>query len=202
MPMWRCPHCGTPQPETSRCWVCRRSSTTCSTCRHFRQSLAAQVGFCGLDPRRAPLRGNEHRGCWEERVPTAVAPQPARASTRDQPAAPSGSRAGAASGGPKPRLDVLEGFVPVQLRDAIADAAAASPTPLSAVRPAPPSAASPAPPSAALGELTRRDSATLPRDVAALAPDSPRRPVDAPAPGSETPEPWTTRFTLFGDASR
>ena len=33
--MWRCPHCGAPQAETARCWVCRRSSTTCSTCRHF-----------------------------------------------------------------------------------------------------------------------------------------------------------------------
>ena len=29
MPMWRCPHCGTPQAETARCWVCRRSSTAC-----------------------------------------------------------------------------------------------------------------------------------------------------------------------------
>jgi hypothetical protein len=65
MPMWRCPHCGTPQAETSRCWVCRRSSTTCSTCRHFQRSLAANVGFCGLDRRRLPLTGSELRGCWE-----------------------------------------------------------------------------------------------------------------------------------------
>lgn len=63
--MWRCPHCGTPQAETSRCWVCRRSSTTCSTCRHFQRSLAADVGFCGLDRRRLPLTGSELRGCWE-----------------------------------------------------------------------------------------------------------------------------------------
>jgi hypothetical protein len=62
--LWRCPHCGTPQAETARCWVCRRSSTTCSTCRHFRPSLAAGVGSCGLDPRRLPLTGRELRGCW------------------------------------------------------------------------------------------------------------------------------------------
>ena len=30
MPMWRCPHCGTPQAETARCWVCRRSTTACA----------------------------------------------------------------------------------------------------------------------------------------------------------------------------
>jgi hypothetical protein len=65
MPMWRCPHCGTPQTETSRCWVCKRSSTSCGTCRHFRRAIAGQLGYCGLDPRRQPLRGDELRGCWE-----------------------------------------------------------------------------------------------------------------------------------------
>ena len=30
MPLWRCPHCGTPQVESSRCWVCRRSTTSCA----------------------------------------------------------------------------------------------------------------------------------------------------------------------------
>src|SRR5215213_5659242 len=72
MPMWRCPHCGTPQAETSRCWVCRRSSTTCSTCRHFRQSLTPSLGYCGLDRRRLPLTGAELRGCW---APAAMLPQ-------------------------------------------------------------------------------------------------------------------------------
>jgi hypothetical protein len=62
--MWRCPHCGTPQAESARCWVCRRSSTTCSTCHHFRRALSAGVGWCGLDPRRVPLSGRELRGCW------------------------------------------------------------------------------------------------------------------------------------------
>jgi hypothetical protein len=65
MPMWRCPHCGTPQAETARCWVCRRSSTACATCRHFRRSVAAQLGYCGLDRQRRPLRGDEIRGCWD-----------------------------------------------------------------------------------------------------------------------------------------
>jgi hypothetical protein len=65
MPMWRCPHCGTPQAETARCWVCRRSSTSCATCRHYRRSVAGQLGYCGLDARRQPLSGDEIRGCWE-----------------------------------------------------------------------------------------------------------------------------------------
>jgi hypothetical protein len=56
-----------PQAETARCWVCHRSSTTCSTCRHFRTSLAADVGWCGFDPKRLPLTGLEQRGCWQER---------------------------------------------------------------------------------------------------------------------------------------
>jgi hypothetical protein len=76
MPMWRCPHCGTPQAETSRCWVCRRSSTACGTCRHFRRSVAAQVGFCGLDRRRTPLQGDEIRACWEPGGVTAATSSP------------------------------------------------------------------------------------------------------------------------------
>jgi hypothetical protein len=65
--MWRCPHCGTPQAETARCWVCRRSSTACGTCRNFRRSVAGSLGYCGLDRRRQPLAGDEIRECWEAR---------------------------------------------------------------------------------------------------------------------------------------
>ena len=65
MALWRCPHCGTPQPVTARCWVCRRSSTSCGSCRHFRASVAANVGYCGLDRDRRPLAGDEIRGCWD-----------------------------------------------------------------------------------------------------------------------------------------
>jgi hypothetical protein len=66
MAQWRCPHCATPQPIAARCWVCRRSSTSCATCRHFRLSVAAKVGYCGLDRDRRPLDGSEIRACWEE----------------------------------------------------------------------------------------------------------------------------------------
>ena len=66
VPMWRCPHCQTPQPESSRCWVCKRSSTSCATCRHFRRAIAGQFGFCALDRQRLPLVGDEIRGCWQE----------------------------------------------------------------------------------------------------------------------------------------
>lgn len=64
MPLWRCPHCGTPQVESSRCWVCRRSTTSCAACTHFRRGIAGGLGLCGLDPRRVPLRGTEMLACW------------------------------------------------------------------------------------------------------------------------------------------
>lgn len=64
MPTWRCPHCGARQPESSRCWVCKRSSTCCSTCRHYRRGVAGKLGYCGLDRQRAALNGDEIRGCW------------------------------------------------------------------------------------------------------------------------------------------
>ena len=84
--MWRCPHCGTPQAETARCWVCHRSSTACATCRHFRRSIAAQLGYCGLDRQRGPLRGDEIRGCWEAaEVPSEETPTPIRPSARIAP---------------------------------------------------------------------------------------------------------------------
>ena len=74
--MWHCPHCGAPQAETARCWVCHESSTTCSSCRHFQTSLTSDVGWCGLDPKRRPLRGVEQRGCWQERPAATQAPVP------------------------------------------------------------------------------------------------------------------------------
>ncbi|MBA3877761.1 MAG: hypothetical protein C0498_12720 [Anaerolinea sp.] len=116
MPMWRCPHCGTPQAETARCWVCRRSSTTCSTCRHFRRSIAAQVGYCGLDRRRRPLLGTELRGCWEV--------EPAR-NAGAVPAASAALNADEAVEPPSPALR-LRDFVPVELahRNAAAPARA------------------------------------------------------------------------------
>jgi hypothetical protein len=86
MAMWRCPHCGTPQAETARCWVCHRSSTACATCRHFRRSVAAQLGYCGLDRARKPLRGDEIRGCWEAAI--AVPDEPDATPSRPLPTSP------------------------------------------------------------------------------------------------------------------
>ena len=85
--MWRCPHCGTPQAETARCWVCKRSSTACGTCRNFRHSVAGSLGFCGLDRRRQPLVGDEIRACWEAwpgavELPLTISPAQALAGTR------------------------------------------------------------------------------------------------------------------------
>lgn len=65
---WRCPHCGTPQAESSRCWVCSQSPMTCSTCRNFRKGVVARVGFCALDRAHEPLTGDEIRACWQPPV--------------------------------------------------------------------------------------------------------------------------------------
>jgi hypothetical protein len=65
MPMWRCPHCGTPQAEAARCWVCHRSTSSCASCRNFRRSITAGVGYCSRDRGRAALDGQEIRPCWE-----------------------------------------------------------------------------------------------------------------------------------------
>jgi len=72
MPLWRCPHCATPQAETARCWVCHRSSTACGACRHFRRAVAGQLGYCGFDRQRHPLRGDEIRPCWEAADATSI----------------------------------------------------------------------------------------------------------------------------------
>ena len=65
MAVWRCPHCATPQPEASRCWLCGRSTTTCGACRHYRRGVASGLGVCGKNPRRLALRGTEVFPCWE-----------------------------------------------------------------------------------------------------------------------------------------
>lgn len=85
--MWRCPHCGTPQAEASRCWVCRRSSTSCGTCRHFRRAVAANLGYCGLDRSRRPLAGDELRGCWQERPAVAESAEGTGSPSRPLPTA-------------------------------------------------------------------------------------------------------------------
>jgi hypothetical protein len=62
---WRCPHCATLQPESTRCWACERSPMTCATCRYFRRSVIGAVGLCGLDRTRSLLAGDEVRACWQ-----------------------------------------------------------------------------------------------------------------------------------------
>jgi len=112
--MWRCPHCGAPQAETARCWVCRKSSTTCSTCLHFRRALTGDLGWCALDPRRQPLSGSELRGCWVERpiVAGASKPPPVIPLHRLRSGGAQGStpRPSAADDAPPPR-----GFVQIDL---------------------------------------------------------------------------------------
>jgi hypothetical protein len=68
MASWRCPHCGSPQLETARCWVCRRSTISCASCRQFRKSVAGRLGYCAFDKRRTPLTGDEERACWERKT--------------------------------------------------------------------------------------------------------------------------------------
>jgi hypothetical protein len=82
MATWRCPHCGTPQAETAACWVCRRPTTTCATCRNFRTAVVARVGYCGLDRSRQPLSGDERRACWSGALATVA--RPAARSRRDR----------------------------------------------------------------------------------------------------------------------
>jgi hypothetical protein len=71
MPYWRCPHCNTPQPEASRCWLCGKVTTACLSCRHFRRGMAGGLALCGRNPRGPVLRGPEVMPCWD------AVPQPA-----------------------------------------------------------------------------------------------------------------------------
>jgi hypothetical protein len=131
MALWRCPHCGTPQPVAARCWVCKRSATSCGTCRHFRASVATRIGYCGLDRDRAPLAGDEIRGCWVAVPAIATGIETATAADQLVEFAP-------------PRL--ILGFVPVESVAGAAAAAGETATVTVAVAPLPPTLVpSPAP---------------------------------------------------------
>ena len=107
--------------------MCRRSSTTCSTCRHFRASLAADVGYCAKDRWRTPLTGRELRACWEEGRRAVAEPGPTDGTAltlgRVVPVAPVRELPERRSwtsvrgdGGPLDRPDPmrLRGFVPIE----------------------------------------------------------------------------------------
>ncbi|MEO8228310.1 MAG: hypothetical protein ABI628_00965 [Chloroflexota bacterium] len=88
MPMWRCPHCGTPQAEAARCWVCRRSSTSCATCANFRHAVFGASGYCGLDRGRSPLVGDEIRACWTAPTTLVAERLPIEAAAGERPFGP------------------------------------------------------------------------------------------------------------------
>jgi hypothetical protein len=98
MANWLCPHCGTPQPEASRCWVCHRSTISCGACLQYRRAVAGGLGYCGRDRSRAPITGNEIRECWVARADarstsSRPSPQPAlQPALRPEPARARSSR--------------------------------------------------------------------------------------------------------------
>jgi hypothetical protein len=181
--MWACPHCGVPQAEAARCWVCHRSSTTCSTCRHFRTSLAADVGYCGKDRWRTPLTGLELRACWEEGRRVAAGPGATAGRAPTGAGDPAERRSGAVvrgNGGPLDRPDPmrLRGFVPLDELVQLEQTAAARPSHSDAV---------PGPPM------------TEPNPPGGSVPPTPppgRANAAESWPGGES---WAGRITLFGD---
>ena len=173
--MWHCPHCGAPQAETARCWVCRRSSTTCSTCTHFRRALAGDLGYCGLDARRRPLTGLEQRGCWELNAAAVAEAEQARSVLSEEPHRLRGGRPAvqAYRNGAAP---VVRGFVPVESLTAGLEAVPQASGELAEV-------ATAIEPSANVPPTTGVDPATT----------APPAFVIEPEPG------WNERTTLFGD---
>jgi hypothetical protein len=86
MASWRCPQCGTAQTETAVCWVCQRSTISCSSCLHFRRSVVGRLGYCALDRSRKALSGDEERVCWVRGTAEAArAPEPAGPSATQPP---------------------------------------------------------------------------------------------------------------------
>jgi hypothetical protein len=191
MPVWRCPHCATPQAEASRCWVCHRSTTSCVTCRHYRRGISGGLGLCGLDPRHAPVADTDVRACWTSAPPAhhdsddggGAVPQRTR---RDQGAV-TGDRS-ASPAGREPRT-----FVPIETLTASrgggvavldrAPAAVAAMTDIAIVAAAGPDVG------AALTGAS--EPVPVPTQVAATAPP------DRPVPGRwwlwGDPDPWPER---------
>lgn len=190
MPVWRCPHCATPQAEASRCWVCRRSTTSCVTCRHYRRGISGGLGLCGLDPRHAAVADTDVRACWVG-APPAAADGPdavdARSGRRAAGAGPAAAGAGPAAGGRAPRT-----FVPVEELAARRGATVAAAV---AVLDRPPAlAAGPATETAAEpGPVADRGPVTRSASLGPVITDPPR-----PIPGRwwlwGDPDPWPERL--------
>lgn len=66
---WRCPHCGTVQAASSRCWACARTPAACRTCRHYRRSVAERIGYCAADRSRGVVAADDVRPCWVPPAP-------------------------------------------------------------------------------------------------------------------------------------
>src|SRR3954453_18872508 len=145
MPVWRCPHGPTPQAEASRCWVCRRSTTSCVTCRHYRRGISGGLGLCGLDPRRDPVADTDVRACWVGAASwTTDGSNPDAEVGARQPASERADGDGSARAARAPRtvvpvesLAAVRGGAPVALLER-PRADGASPEPLVAVIEAPP----------------------------------------------------------------
>ena len=175
MPVWRCPHCATPQAEASRCWVCRRSTTSCVTCRHYRRAITGGLGLCGLDARHPAVADTDVRACWvgmpASAAGVAVGPGPLDWLAPDGTSRAIGRRS-------------TRTFVPVEalagraedVTVAVLDRAPGDPTP-AAVAPA--------------ADPSTIEAAPLPADVSAGTAD------DRPIPGRwwlwGDPEPWPER---------
>jgi hypothetical protein len=172
--MWHCPHCGAPQAETARCWVCRRSSTTCSTCTHFRRALAGDLGYCGLDARRRPLTGLEQRGCWEPNPAAVAEAEQARSVMSVEPHRLRGGRP-IVQAYRSDQAPALRDFVPVESLTK--------------------RAAGPVPQSRDLGPK----AASL-EPTTDIAPATDARVTDTPPTFVIEPDPnWSERTSLFGD---
>jgi hypothetical protein len=66
--------------------VCRRSTTSCASCLHFRNAIASRLGYCALDKKRLPITGEEERSCWERAAAETADDLPAEGVARSESA--------------------------------------------------------------------------------------------------------------------
>lgn len=140
--------------------------------------MAAQLGYCGLDRRRAPLVGDEIRACWES-PPAAVTANPVRQASPPAVADAAEGRAG--------RREFIE-IVPSPGADKPTGAASPAVPTARAVRTA---AAEPA---------ARGDGSVAPAAApGAGAAARPGTPTDGLMPSDTVPPPMEPRWNLWGD---